>query len=110
MKRISHHLLATLATVGLLGVSGFGQAVSGGGAPRKPSPPGPAGAESTTQGTGATGGVTDSGTRTTSHGSELAPGSLNSVGGPSSAVDPARITGSGNAAGGNTGTSRFTPG
>jgi hypothetical protein len=110
MKPISNQLLAALASVSLLGATAFGQAVSGTGAPRKPSPPGSAGAESTTQGTGATGGVTDSGTRATSHGSELAPGSLHSVGGPSTAVDPARITGSGVATPGAISTSRFTPG
>jgi hypothetical protein len=110
MKPISNQLLAALASVSLLGATAFGQAVSGTGAPRKPSPPGSAGAESTTQGTGATGGVTDSGTRATSHGSELAPGSLHSVGGPSTAVDPARITGSGVATPGAASTSRFTPG
>jgi hypothetical protein len=109
MKRIIPHLLATLASVALLGATAFGQAVSGAAAPVKPSPPGSAGAESTTQGTGATGGVTSGGTRATGHGSDLAPGSINSVGGAPSAVDPARTTVVAPGATIDPGTSRFTP-
>jgi hypothetical protein len=109
MKRISNYFLATLATATLLGATAFGQQVSEPGAPKAPSPAGSAGAESTTPGTGATGGVTSGRTRATSRGSDPAPGSINSVGGAPSAVEPARVTGAGDAPAANTGTSRFTP-
>lgn len=80
MKR-THHFLAALAALSLLGASSYAQSVAEP-RPKAPSPPGSIGAASPTQGTGATGGVTDGGTRATSKGSQLAPGSGGGYEGP----------------------------